>query len=323
MMGPAFSAEASPAGASCLELSALYPENPFATEAYMRTEQGMGAEAWLLGCRDQGRLTCGCLGFLNRGRLNCALNIPSLPAVPKEFWIGLKQLLRQQSCTILDLGTFASAGSEIPSLGKEQSRGTRYEFVIPLEGSPEDLLSRMQMQHRQRVRKGVNAGLVFRSGEQCSLAAHEQLFFASMGRRESRGEDIESRVTAQAVQPFLESGFCGLYQAVLNDQVISSATVAYAQGGRYLHTSGTSPEGMKMGASHFLVHELMKDAKKAGCSVFNLGGTFDLDSGLAQYKKHFGARSVESQSAQFFVGGSLREAVSSAAGTLLRWKRSL
>jgi hypothetical protein len=83
-------------------------------------------------------------------------------------------------------------------------------------------------------------------------------------------------------------------------------TVAIAPRGRYLHTSGTSQEGMKIGASHYLLYEIMRASLVEGATLFNLGGVSDPGSGLAMYKRHFGCVCWESESAEFYVGSGLR-----------------
>jgi hypothetical protein len=50
-----------------------------------------------------------------------------------------------------------------------------------------------------------------------------------------------------------------------------------------------------------------------GATLFNLGGVSDPDSGLAQYKRHFGSDCWESEAAEFYVGSSWRKAISTGA----------
>jgi hypothetical protein len=238
-----FMAERRPAPERYEEFTALDPANPFATFANARAEEETGGLPWLLGCRDRGRLVCGCLGFVRRGRLNRRLAITSLPKVSEDFWAGLKSLITREGITILELDTFFSRTSNIPSLGTELRRKRRYEFVVPLEGTQDDVLRRMSKHHRQSVRKGMNAGLVVRSGNECRLEDHMKVIGASMQRREERGEQIESHPTLEGLRTCLSSGLCRLFQAFRGDEVVSSVSVAMAPRGRYLHTSGTSPEG--------------------------------------------------------------------------------
>ena len=301
-----FMAERRPAAGRYEELSTLDPANPFATFAHVRAEEGPVGEPWLLECRDRGRLVCGCIGFVRRGRMNCRLTITSLPEVSEDFWAGMKSLIAKERITILELNTFSSRTLNIPSLGTELGRKRRYEYVVPLDGTPDDILRRMHKHHRQSVRKGMDTGLVVRTGNECRLEDHVKVIGASMQRRVGRGEQIESPPTLEGLQACLNSGLCRLFQACRGDEVVSSMSLAIAPRGRYLHTSGTSPEGMKSGASHYLLYEIMRVSIAEGATLLNLGGVSDPDSGLAQYKRHFGSDCWESEAAQFYVGSGLR-----------------
>ena len=308
-----FVAERRPQSELHQQVSRLDPANPFVTLAHARAEEEMGGEPWLLGCRDAGRIICGCLGFVRRGRLNRELSITSLPEMPPVFWAGLKRFITEQGITLLQLNTFCSRVSNIPPLGKELQRKRRYEYVMSLEGTPEDLLRRMKQHHQRLVRKGMKAGLVVRIGTQCRPEDHVKLIEASMQRRAGRGERIESFSPKDTLLAGVNSGLYRLFQACRGDEVLSSISMAIAPRGRYLQTSGTSPEGMKMGASHYLVYEIMRLSLVEGATLLNLGGVSDPHSGLAEYKRHFGCDCWESESAEFYVGSGLRRVASNVA----------
>jgi lipid II:glycine glycyltransferase (peptidoglycan interpeptide bridge formation enzyme) len=95
--------------------------------------------------------------------------------------------------------------------------------------------------------------------------------------------------------------------------------VAVAAKGGYSHTAGTSPDGMACGASQLLNYEIAKALQSRSMDVYNLGGVQDLDSGLAEYKLRFGARLVELEAADFFLGSRLRKGLTTAA----RWVREI
>ena len=141
----------------------------------------------------------------------------------------------------------------------------------------------------------MKAGLMVRIGEECCAEDHAKLIGASMKRRIDRGERIESLPTMDTLLPRLESGHCRLFQACRGDEVLSSISMAIAPTGRYLHTSGTSAEGMKIGASHYLLYEIMRVSLAEGATLLNLGGVSDPHSGLAEYKRQFGCDCWESE----------------------------
>ncbi len=315
-----FFAEAGPGPARCGELASRQPTNPFATFAYLQAELSFGGAAWLLGCANGKDLDSGCLGFLRSGRLDRRLTIPSLPAAEEPFWSGLANFCRAQNVTILELNTFASPAVSIPVLGEQRRRVERHEFVAPLDSADDDgLLQQMHPNHRQMVRKGMKAGLEVRiTRDPEYLKEHVAVMRSSLARRESRGEDVWSEPDAELLRPHLK-GACRLFQALAGGETVSSMTVAEASAGGYLHTAGTSPAGMRIGASHFLLYEILKACRQGGGRIFNLGGVSDLSSGLALYKRHFGAFPVTLEAAEFDVGSAWRRLARTSAGKLRDW----
>jgi hypothetical protein len=311
-MPSGFFAQRMPDSKACRRLMDVDPLNPFATPAYLEAEKSLGAEPWLLGFERDGSFT-GCLAFIRSGRLNRSLTIPSAPDAPPAFWDGVKTFSNDERITSIEVNTFASPAAFIPELGEETSRMERFEFIVPLDGSPDQLLDRMRVNHRQSVRKGMKQGLTVRTGDVCSLETHIQLMAASMERRQLRGEHAVCEASVESLRPYVESGFCRLFQAVLDGQVVSSMTVACAPRAFYLHTSGTNATGMAACASHFLLYEIMKAGQTEQLSKFNLGGVANRNSSLAQYKERFGADVVRLEAAEFYTGNALHKAVSASA----------
>jgi hypothetical protein len=315
MAGSAFTAVVHPAPELCAELECLQPDNPFATRQFLAAEETLGSQPWLFGCRSPRKLVFGCFGFLRIGRLNSTLTIPSLPAAEEPFWRGLMEFSSSRKLSFLELNTFASPPVEIPALGEERARKRRYEFIVPLGSA--DPLGGMNKAHRQSVRKGIQAGLQVReSNDARHIDDHVLLIGSSMQRREARGEDVNHEVTRAGLEPYLRSGFCTLFQALRGDEVLSSMSVAHSAGSGYLHTSGTSPAGMTLGASHFLLYEILKAMQRRGAASFNMGGVPDPESGLAKYKQHFGATYVALERAEFSVQRPLNKAINASVDTL-------
>ncbi len=319
MPEPTFIAAPDPTPENLAALARLQPENPFATAAFMDAEKAFRGQPWLLTLQDDGNPILGCLAFIKSGRVNRILSVPSLPAGTDVFWRGLHSFAQQNRADVLELNSFASPALRIPALGEERARTERTEFVVPTMAGTVDLLARMQATHRQRVRKGIKAGLEVRtsSGEEC-LADHVRLMSASMRRRSERGEIVPDEITPESIRPYLETGWCTIYQAVMGGEVFSSMMVASAKSGGYLHTSGTSPNGMAIGASHYLIYRILLAAQERGASVFNLGGVTDSASTLADYKRYFGAETVALEAAEFYMGNALNRILNSSISVLRR-----
>ncbi len=289
------------------ELTALSPANPFATPHYFESRRQLGYVAWVLGVRDGDRLASACGAFLSTGKLNRTLEIPSLPAVGalSPFWGGLREFCRHHAVTKLELGTFGSPpGVEIPTLGTHLARRNRFEFVIDLRG---DLAGMLSKRHKYSVKKGQKAGVeTRRSNSAEALTVHQALMNLSSARRRDRGEAAGPVGPSPEQTALLKSGAGELYQAVLGDTVLSSVLLLRAPEGAYDHSSGSSPEGMAVGASPFLVHSIALQLRAGGATSFNLGGAGADETGLAFFKEGFGARRVPLPAASCYIGPGWR-----------------
>jgi hypothetical protein len=320
-----FSAQHRPGASLLRQLSATDPRNPFATPEYVTAEADSGAEPFVLGLMAHGSLVVGSAAFLRRARLDTSLSIPSAPVAPAHFFHQVGTYFAARGVTRIGVNTYASpAGSHIPVIGTEEERTPRREYIVSLNYSDEELLSRMRTDHRQRVRRAIRSNATLRVGSECVLEAHIQMMNASAGRRRSRGENFNINETVESLRPYLDTGCCEMFQAVVDGEVVSSMMVARAPRGYYLFTSGTHPKGMEIGASHYLISRIMAHGRDAGAEILNLGGAIDPESGLAQYKERFGADWVQLEKADFYIGSAARKAIThSIAAVATRFRRAL
>lgn len=289
------------------ELERLQPHNPFATSSFFESRRRLGYSSWVVGLRrSDGQLEAGCGAFLRRGKLNRALEIFSLPTFADDsvFWQGVRGFCSRFDITQLEVGTYASpAGTNPPILGVHGTRTGRCEFEIDLSG---DLAGVLSSNHRRNVRKAEKAGLaVSRTRSDEAAAAHQKLMSLSMERRQARGESVSSVGASPEIAALLGSGVGELFQVVREGHILSSVLVLHAETGSYYQSAGTSPDGMDVGASHFLIHHIALELKAAGARTFNLGGA-NADSSLGRFKKGFGTAEIPMSSVSCYVGPSWR-----------------
>jgi hypothetical protein len=281
------------------EVGACDPTNPFHTSEYVKASGSVGEQACLLGLYQGDKLVSGCLGFLSGTFLRHSLVIPSLPAIsnPEIFWPGLLDFCHESKIWRLQIDTYASPAGEIPRLPGELERRARCEFVIDLEHA--EVADGLNSQHRRNVSRAIKAGIsVRRTSDAAACSEHLKMMDASMERRASRGEEIEKDNDARTrALLFCRAG--ELFQAVHEEKTVSSVLILRAVMGAYYHTAGTSADGMKMGASPFLLARTAEALKQEGCRVFNLGGAAPENPGLQRFKSGFGARQVGLEAASF------------------------
>ena len=312
-MSRQFFAERAGRDAALTHLGITAQENPFLTDAYVSARQKLGGEVWILGTREGAAVGDAAVAVLRRGRLSTSLEIPSLPisAATDIFWQGVYAFCKRSKVTDLEGGTFGSSSFELPPLKGETSRTRRIEFVVPLRGAtPAELSSN----HKRNVKKATAAGLVIRrsADPELCLAEHHRLMGQSLGRRSARGEHVPQNVEEWPEhRAFLEAGSAEIFQVLQGETVLSSVLVLRSARAGYYESAGTSPEGMGLGASHFLIHAIGERLRTEGAVGFNLGGA-EPGSSLARFKAGFGATEVPLEACTCYVGPGWRKKLRSA-----------
>ncbi len=306
-MATEFLATLTPSEALIAELTALSPTNPFYTQRYIAAQRSLGFAPWVFTIRENDRIKAGCTAFMKAGRLSRSLEIVSLPMLDDRdvFWIGLIRFCKKHRVTHLKVETFASRVTHIPSVNGETNRRERSEFLLELQNV--DLQGKLSKNHARNIKRGRKAGLcVQRASNQKACQAHAKLIAESMTRRGDRGERVPENIAADAFGAYTHSGAGELFQAILDETVLSSVLVLFADKGAYYHSAGNNPEGMAFGASHFLVQEIANVLRDQSFQVFNLGGSDHSNPGLSRFKAGFGARVVDLEEADFFLCSRIR-----------------
>jgi lipid II:glycine glycyltransferase (peptidoglycan interpeptide bridge formation enzyme) len=144
---------------------------------------------------------------------------------------------------------------------------------------------------------------------------------ASLERRAKRGEEVEISQQHAWLLALLTSRSGELFQAVHGGKVLSSILILRSSQGAYYQSAGTLPEGMKLGASPFLVSRVAAILKEEGARVFNLGGAGTDNPGLRRFKAGFGTREVALQAASFCPKSMIERKVYSALRSGWAWIR--
>lgn len=302
------------------QVAACNPTNPFCTSEYVSASESLAEEACFVGLCRGSEVVSGCIGFLSGLFLRRSLVIHSLPSLPSPeiFWQGLLELCAELKVWRLQIDTYASPVSDIPQLPGELSRWARWEYVLDLERA--DVLEGASSQHRRNISRATKAGLyIRRTRETSAFAQHAELMNASMERRAKRGEEVETGGPGARPLALLTSGSGELFQAVKEDRVLSSILVLRSSQGGYYQSAGTLPEGMKLGASPFMVSSVAAILKQEGARVFNLGGATADNPGLRRFKAGFGASEVTLQAASFCPRSTVERKVHTALRASWAW----
>lgn len=294
-------------------LAQLGAANPFCTVEYGRAMQTLGREVWIVGLQSGPCGVDGALGCVRKGRLSIELEFPSLPVIARDirFWEVVDRLCQRAGVTDIIAGSFNSTPFELPTLRGEVSRHTRQEFVLGLRGS--DPASLLGSNHKRNVKKAQKAGVTIRRTRERLewLSDHTVLMSHSAQRRIARGESISMGADTKPYRALMENEAAELFQAVLGTNVLSSVLVLLSARTGYYQSAGSSPDGMSIGASHFLIDGIAGILKEEGRDTFNLGGAAE-GSSLARFKLGFGSETIVLPAATCYVGPIWKRKLQSA-----------
>jgi RimJ/RimL family protein N-acetyltransferase len=298
------------------ELARLDSPSPFCTVAYARSLRRIGNEVWVFGPDRDGMLEDATLGCISPARWSRTLYFPSLAAFAGDplFWESVYAMARQNGIDDVSAGTFGSPAFDLPRLRGETYRHTRQEYVLDLREP--DLRKLMRHGFRDNVRKAQNAGLELRRGREAQfLEAHLEMMRASRHRRAERGETISDAGEANEARVYLAEGAGELFQALKDGEVVSSALLLRSGKQAYTQTSGSQPQGMRMGAAHFLIFQAAQILQSEGAECLNHGGAPE-GSTLAEFKSRFSSTIVTLPAAACYLGPVWKRKTRTLAGLI-------
>ena len=272
------------------QMQLLRETDPFLTPQFMKGQTKFGYQSYAFLIKESGTVVEAFYGYLKKARLGHWFEIRCLPVLPPDspFWALLLKKCRQMR--IADVEIRALSDVPIPPLaGMTQSRkGVEYLWNFDRD----DLLAPKAAGHRNSLARARKAGLrLERSVDPACIDEHVRLMGASLSRRTARGEVVPERINRQYFECMLSTGAGAFFRAMGPDSgPFSSMFALESSKGGYYQAAGNSPEGMKMGASIFLLVETARHFQKEGKTCFDLGGTFPEDSsGLGYFKLGFGS----------------------------------
>jgi hypothetical protein len=287
-----FYSKFSPSMDEISELESITPYSLFNSRIYADACAKIGEIPCILALKNDSGIIEGCLGFFSKaGLLWRKLMIYSAPNVsdPQLFWTGVKEFCRKQGVWDLEIENLFTDINNIPNFKNVVKRNSGFQYILDLDSN--DLKCKDSRNHRRNINHAREAGFILhRKNDYESCLIHLKLRQDTMERRKNRGEDVNIPTNMEYYNALLESKAGELFQVTDGKNILSSGLVGKFRNCAYWHATGTSPEGMNMGAAHFLFNEVSKILKEEGISTFNWGATYPDNPGLMRFKAGFGAR---------------------------------
>ena len=239
------------------------------------------------------------------------LVLPLLPVfieksekVTNCFWTGLQEYCQKRRVFQLDLNAFNSFPIEVPNVGTMVQITKRKEYILDLRQIKKYGKKGLSSNHRRNITKGERADLSCHMKydfEACQ--DHVQMIMHSMRRRQNRGQSVYYEPSAEKSFAYVQCGAGFIMQAKRDNSLVSSLMILKSSRQAYYISGGTSPEGMQIGAAHFLMWKVIKHLSATGVSTLNLGGVSEKDTpGLERFKAGFGSMPIDLPHRSFIMG---------------------
>lgn len=187
----------------------------------------------------------------------------------------LVELLIARGAAEIVIESFGAAGEADGAAGGIAGGG-RLEFAIPLVGGPAALLARLRGSHRRHVRAGERAGWEMRClGGDEALRLLGAVREGASGRAARRGDAFEAGVPGAVFgwgTDRREPWGVATFAAFDGEVPLAAAAVGWAGGASYLLSSGSTEEGYRRSAAHWLQWRVMGEMHAAGLHLHSLGG---------------------------------------------------
>ncbi len=268
-------------------------------------------QPWFVLCQEDAisRIIAYCT--LARGKWNSSLFV-SLPVAASMDQVSTEWLLPfadKLQVTGLTAEQFTSQPTmaTFPASPFEDARYSNVKlFIWDLRGDDWD--KKMGSNHRRNLSRARKTGLKIKtSTDDVAILTHLELTGVSLDRRAQRGESTALATGHREIRDILASGQAELFQALEGDVVVSSKIVYSVDKYSFYYSGGTSEQGRKLGASHFLMHWLASTLRDRGMVSLNLDVASEGTGGLSRYKAEFGTDEFYVSRANYNFSGFSRK----------------
>jgi hypothetical protein len=314
-----------PSDEALAQLQSANPTNPFASAAYVAARRALGAAIVLFTADlSASAAPTGAIAYMHGHAISRSLEITSAPPLANaaEFWDGVRAFCSKNHVADVTIDSYCADSVALPPWSAPSQLRDRTEWVLQLTPSSSPSFG---SNHRRNINKARKQGVaVTHTDDPAAAQVHSHLMASSMQRRSLRGEDVPSAANNDAPyeRAFLVSGAARIFQASYSGDVVSSLLVLNAPSGAYYQSAGTTPEGMEIGASTFLVSEIIRTLAEEGRTAFNLGGAGNESEGLRRFKSGFGAQPVTLAAGTYQLASPIHRKIRTAM-RLLREPREL
>ncbi|MFA6010970.1 MAG: peptidoglycan bridge formation glycyltransferase FemA/FemB family protein [Desulfobacteraceae bacterium] len=224
----------------------------------------------------------------------------SIPDNTRVMAYEIHKYCKNNNIVVLSMNSFGTPceSDVIPEIGFSSSR--RWEFVLDIGITEEELWEKLHSKKRNLIRKGQKEGLrVVNEKGLDKLLKFRQLAVDTYERKTRQGIPYpapgENSIYNRMQKHLVDSGLGRLYLTYSDDQVVAGAFFVAFNKQVYYMLSSASDTGLKMAAPDLILWTSITDYQKEGCTLFNFGGLSEGElngspleqSGLYHFKHRF------------------------------------
>jgi hypothetical protein len=236
-----------------------------------------------------------------------SFSMGSFPAVTNAECLkeSLRALIRYCQGHRIDLLQMHSFGTPLGTELLEEFEfqvEKRWEFIVAMDSSEDDLWKRLHTKKRNLIRKGQKEGLqvnrVFGLQDVMEFRALTvETYNRKTEQHVSFPKPADETYYRLLKERLMDTGLGRLYMAYGDERAISGSFFVGFNRSAYYMLSSASEEGLRRAAPDLTLWKAMTDYRKEGFHLFNLGGLSERElnglplegSGLYHFKKRFSA----------------------------------
>lgn len=230
--------------------------------------------------------------------------LPKGPFPDKNLAKALEEIGKQHNCAFIKLEPnieISNSKSQISNLFKKSPRPlfTKYNFVLDLTQSEEELLKNMHSKTRYNIKVAIKHGvLVKETTDDKDFKTYLKLYFETTKRQNYHGHN--KYYHQQVWETLKKADMARLLVAFYNNQPQTAWMLFNFKDALYYPYGGSSKSHPEIMANNLIAWEAIKLGKKLGLKTFDMWGALGPNAdpkdpwfGFHKFKQGYGGRLVE------------------------------
>jgi CelD/BcsL family acetyltransferase involved in cellulose biosynthesis len=202
------------------------------------------------------------------------------------------------------LGIPLEIHADVPGLAGAVPGDRFLHQTMPIDGDPGAVLAAVHSDKRRQNRRAREKGVEVR--RRVDRQAIDEFFGLHVRTRHKHGVPTQPKRFFRHLEPLFAEGLGFVLTAEHADRVVAASVYLQFKGVMTLKYNASDPERLELRANTLISMEALRLACEEGCHTFDFGRTELDNSGLREFKRHFGAGARELTYTRIPVGPERR-----------------